>query len=349
MSSYQTATRTVIFLVGFLAVFQPFTAAAESVGDFYRGKRIRLIIGSAGGGGYDAFARSMVRYLGRYVPGNPNFVVENMPGGGGLLSANYLYNIAPHDGLVIGMVERGSAIDPIVNAKLGRARFDSRKFNWIGSPTQEVGLVIVRQPSPIKVVDDLKKVQLIVSSTTHTAPTSVYPRVLDNLFGTKFKVVEGYKGSHEALLALERGEVEGHVSGASSGVLRAQIDPWIRDGKVKIMMQLGLAKDSAYPDAALVTEFATTSDEREILTLMFAQQVLAYPLLTPPDVPADRVEALRKAFDATMKDTGFLEDASRQNLKVDPVSGAQIHGLLDKLYNTPAAVIDRFADLSGDK
>jgi tripartite-type tricarboxylate transporter receptor subunit TctC len=349
MSSYRNATIAVIVLAGLLTTFQPLTVAAESVEEFYRAKRIKLIIGSGGGGGYDAFARLMVRYLGRHIPGDPSFVVENMPGGGGLLSANHLYNIAPRDGLVVGMVERGSAIEPIVNAKLGRARFDPRKFNWIGSPTQEVGLVIVRQPSPIKTVDDLKKVQLIVSSTTHTAPTSVYPRVLNNLFGTQFKVVEGYKGSHEALLALERGEVEGHVSGASSGVLRAQIDPWIRDGKAQVMMQLGLTKDSAYPDAALVTQLATTSEEREIMALMFAQQVLAYPLLTPPGVPADRVEALRNAFDATMKDAGFLENAKRQDLKVDPVSGAQIHELLDKLYATPAAVIDRFAELSGEK
>jgi tripartite-type tricarboxylate transporter receptor subunit TctC len=336
-------------LIALLAAFQPFAAAAQSADDFYRAKRIRLVVGSAGGGGYDAFARAMVRYLGRHIPGNPSFVVENMPGGGGLLSANYLYNVAPRDGLVIGMVERGSVMEPIVNAKVGRARFDSRQFNWIGSPTQEVGLVMVRQPSPIKVIDDLKKVPLIVSSTTHTAPTSVYPRVLNNLFGTRFKVVEGYKSSRDALLALERGEVEGHVSGASSGILRAQIAPWIADGKIKIMMQLGLTKDVAYPDATLVNELATSSEDREILALMFAQQVLPFPLLLPPEVPVDRVEMLRHAFDATMKDAGFLEDTQRQNLKVDPVSGVQIHALLDKLYATPAAVIDRFAELSGDK
>jgi tripartite-type tricarboxylate transporter receptor subunit TctC len=349
MDSHQGALRALIFLAGFLAAFQPSMAAAQSVDEFYRGKRIRLVVGSAGGGGYDAFARTMVRYLGRHIPGNPSFVVDNMPGGGGLLSANYLYNVAPRDGLVIGMVERGSAMEPIVNAKLGRARFDSRQFNWIGSPTQEVGLVMVRQPSPIQEIDDLKNVPLIVSSTTHTAPTSVYPRILNNLFGTRFKVIEGYKSSRDALLALERGEVEGHVSGASSGILRAQIAPWIAERKIKIMMQLGLTKDVAYPDTILVTELATSSEDHEILALMFAQQVLPFPLMAPPDVPADRVDALRHAFDATMRDAGFLEDAQRQNLKIDPVSGVQIHALLDRLYATPAAVIERFSDLSGDK
>src|SRR5262245_55671015 len=198
----------IVLLVAFLATSLPVAASAQSGKDFYQGKRVRLIVGSAAGGAYDSFARAMVRHLGQHLPGNPGFVIENMPGGGGLLSSNYLYNIAPRDGLVIGMVERGAAIDPIINAKLGRSRFDSRKFNWIGSPTQELGLVIVRQPSPIRTFDDLKAIQLIVSSTSHTAPTSVYPRVLNNLFGTKFKVVEGYKSSREALIALERGEVE---------------------------------------------------------------------------------------------------------------------------------------------
>jgi tripartite-type tricarboxylate transporter receptor subunit TctC len=338
-----------IVLVAALAAFLPAAATAQSVDDAYRGKRVRLVVGSAAGGAYDSFARAMIRHLGQYIPGNPNFVIENMPGGGGLLSANYLYNVASRDGLVIGMVERGSAIDPIINAKLGRARFDSRKFNWIGSPTQELGLVIVRQPSPIKTFEDLKTTPLIVSSTSHTAPTSVYPRVLNNLFGTRFKVIEGYKSSRDALFALERGEVEGHVSGASSGVLRAQIKPWIQDGKASVLTQLGLAKDPAYPDAALITAFATTSDEREILALMLAQQFMAYPLLTPPEVPADRVAALRNAFDATMKDAGFLNDTAQQGLQVKPAGGAEIEEMLVKLYATPPQVLDRFAELVGDR
>ncbi len=324
-------------------------ASAQSVEDFYHGKRIRLVVGSAAGGAYDAFARSLLRHIGRYVPGNPSFVVENQPGGGGLLSANYLYNIAPRDGSVLGMVERGSALDPIVNPKAGRARFDSRKFNWIGSPTQETGLVIVRQPSSVKTVDDLRRNQLIVSSTTHTAPTSIYPRLLGSLFGMRFKVVEGYKSSREALFAVERGEVEGHVSGASSGILRAQIAPWLAGGMVKILMQVGLAKDVAYPEATLVTELATTRAERDIVDLMCAQQVMAYPLLAPPDVPADRVAALRSAFDAVVKDADFLADARQQSLVVNPVGGEAIEAMLVRLYATPPEILDRFATLVGDK
>src|SRR5262249_14945274 len=214
---------------------------------------------------------------------------------------------------------------------------------------QELGLVIVRQPSPIKAIEDLKTTQLIVSSTSHTAPTSVYPRVLNNLFGTKFKVVEGYKSSREALIAVERGEAEGHVSGASSGVLRAQISPWIQDGKVSVIAQVGLTKDPAYPAAALVTEFATTSEQREMLALMLAQQFMAYPLVLPPEVPAERVAALRSAFDATMQDAGFLNDTAHQGLQVKPARGADIEAMLVKLYDTPPAVLERFATLAGDQ
>jgi len=189
--------------------------------------RIRLVVGSGPGGGYDVFARTMVRYLSHYIPGHPSFFIENKPGGGGLLSSNYLYNIAPKDGLVLGMVERAAATDPVVNAKLGLSKYDSRKFNWIGSPTQEIGLGILRLPSPIRTVDDLRHNELIVSSTTNSASSSIYPRLLNGVIGTRFKLIQGYKSSQEALIAVDRGEVAGHVAGASSGILRAQIAPWI--------------------------------------------------------------------------------------------------------------------------
>jgi tripartite-type tricarboxylate transporter receptor subunit TctC len=345
----QRPLRPSFLLIAFLATLAANSTAAQSGEDFYRDKRIRLLVGSAAGGAYDAFARTVVRHISRYIPGNPNFVVENMPGGGGLLTSNYLYNIAPRDGLVIGMVERGAAIDAIVNAKLGHAKFDPLRFGWIGSPTQEIGLVIVRQPSPIRTAEDLKRYELIVSSTGRTDPTSVYPRMLNKLFDTKFKIVDGYKSSREALFAVERGEVEGHVSGASSGIMRAQFAPWIEQGKVRIVMQVGLVKDTTFAEAPLLTDFAQTSEVRDMMSLMFGQQSMAYPLLAPPDVPAERVGALRNAFDRTMTDSGFLADAERQNLKVDPVAGTQIESILTKLRSTPAATLDRFSALVAER
>src|SRR3954471_2854691 len=221
----------------------PICADAQPVEDFFRNKQVRLIVGSNPGGAYDAFARAIVPYLTRHIPGHPTFFIENRRGGGGLYASNHLYNVAPKDGSVIGLVERGAAMDPVLNQKAGNSFFDSRRFNWLGSPSQEVGLGLVRQPSPIRTMDDFRKHELIVSSSTRTSLSSIYPRLLNGMFGTKFKVVEGYKSATEALFALDRGEVEGHIAPASSGVLRAQISPWIASGQVKVIMQLGAKKD----------------------------------------------------------------------------------------------------------
>ncbi|HWG03449.1 MAG TPA: hypothetical protein VG271_00420 [Beijerinckiaceae bacterium] len=344
----RAATRF-IFAVLSLLVALPHVATAQSVADFYRGKTIRVIVGSEAGGGYDIYARTAMRLMSKYIPGNPGFVIDNMPGGGGLLAADYLYNIATKDGLTIGVVERGAPFEQLFNPGGNLAKFDARKFNWIGSPEQEIGLAFLRLPSPINSINDVKTHELVVSATTHTAPTSVYPRMLNTLFGTKFKVIEGYKSSQEALYALNRGEVEGHVSGASSGILRGQVAPWIVEGKVKVLLQLGLKKDAAYPDAPLVTELATTDEQRQILELLFAQQTISYPFVAPPGVPADRAAALRDAFDATMKDPDFIADTQRQRLNVDPIGGADIDKLLARVDATPPAILKQVTDLLGSR
>ena len=317
------------------------SALAQSVEDFFRGKVIRVVVGSAAGGGYDVYARATTRVMSHHLPGNPLFVIQNMPGGGGLLAANYLYNIASQQGIEIGMIERGAPFEHLFNQRDSLAKFDAQKFHWIGTPEQEIGLVFLRLPSPIKTIEDVRTHELVVSATTHTASTSVYPRLLNNLFGMKFKVIEGYKSSQEALYALDRGEVEGHLSGASSAVMRAQVSPWLSEGKVRVIMQLGLHRDPAFPDAGLVTDLARNEADRQILELLFAQQAISYPLLAPPGVPADRVKAFRDAFDATMKDPEFLEDAKRQRLAVDPFSGAEIDKLLDRVEHTPADILAR--------
>jgi tripartite-type tricarboxylate transporter receptor subunit TctC len=341
------ATKRFALAAMMLAVASPTIAPAQSVADFYRGKTIRVIVGSEAGGGYDIYARSVMRLMSKYLPGNPGFVIDNMPGGGGLLAADYLYNIATRQGLDIGVVERGAPFEQLFNPGGDLAKFDAQKFNWIGSPEQEIGLAFLRLPSPIDNILDVRTHELVVSATTHTAPTSVYPRMLNTLFGMKFKVIEGYKSSQAALYALDRGEVEGHVSGASSGILRGQVAPWIASGEVKVILQLGLKKDKAYPDAPLVTELAQSEDQRQILDLLFAQQTISYPFVAPPDVPADRAAALREAFDATMKDPEFLADAQRQRLNVDPIGGGDIDLLLAKVEATPPAILKQVTDLLG--
>ncbi|HEY4133915.1 MAG TPA: tripartite tricarboxylate transporter substrate-binding protein [Alphaproteobacteria bacterium] len=320
-------------------------AEAQSVEQFYKGRQIRFILGSAGGGGYDVYSRTITRYMGRYIPGNPTFLIQSMPGAGGLVSANYIYGISPKDGSEIGMTGRASAIEPLINPSDKSVKFEATKFNWLGTPQQELGLLLVSTKTPIKTLADLKTNELTVSSTGRAAATSVYPRLMNNLFGTKFKVVEGYKSSQEALLALERGEVAGHSSGGSSAAFRARIAPWLKDGSIKVMMQLSVTKDPDYPDVPLITELATNDSEKQILELVLVQQVMGRPMLAPPNVPADRVKALRDAFDATMKDKDFLAEAEKQQLEVKPVSGAELNAMLERVYATPKAVTDKVAEL----
>jgi len=321
-------------------------AQAQSVEQFYAGRQVKFFIGSPGGGGYDFYSRIVGRHLTRHVPGKPNFVMHNMPGAGGVVVANHLYNIAARDGSEIGMVARGAATQPLLDPRDRGPKYEATKFNWIGTPQQEVGLLIVRQPSHIQSIADLKSKELVLSATSSVAPTSYYPRVINKLLGTKFKVVEGYKGSQEALLALERGEVDGHASGSSSGALRERIAPWIKDGKVKVLAQIGLEKDPDYPDVPLIGELATTSAERQVMELLFAQQVMAWPIVAPPGTPPERVKALRDGFDATMRDPEFLADAAQQKLVINPVSGETIAALLTRIYATPQDLLDRVAALS---
>ena len=348
--NFNRAARLILSIsVAALTTLACIGAKAQSVEEFYHGKVVRVVVGSQAGGGYDIYARTVTRVMTRYMPGAPTFVIQNMPGGGGLLAANYLANIANQQGIEIGVVERGSLFERLFNGEKSLAKFDVRKFHWIGSPEQEVGLTFLRMPSPIARIEDLRTHELVVSATTHTASTSIYPRLLNTLFGTKFKVIEGYKSSQEALYALDRGEVEGHVSGASSGVMRNQVGPWLAAGHVKVIMQLGLRRDPTFPEASLVTDLARNESDRQILELVFAQQVTSYPFLAPPGVPADRVKALRDAFDATMKDAEFLDDSRRQRLAVDAVSGADIEALLDRVESTPPDLLARARDLlAGD-
>jgi tripartite-type tricarboxylate transporter receptor subunit TctC len=321
-------------------------AAAQTLEEFYSGRQIKFVIGSAGGGGYEFYSRLLGRYMSRYLPGNPLFVVQAMPGAAGMIAANYLYNIAPRDGSEMGMVGRAVGIQPLIDPKDPGPRYVATKFNWIGTPQKEVGLVLVRASSPIRTLEDLTRHELVVSGTSAAAPPSYYPRLMNKLLGTKFKVVDGYKSSQAALLALERGEVDGHTSGSSAAPVRARIRPWIQEGKIRVVAQIGLARDPEYPDAPLVIDLARQEIDRQILAVILSQQSMAWPIAMPPDVPAARVAAMRAAFDAAMVDPNFIADAAKQKLILNPASGKQIHELLERVYRTPKAILDRLVSLS---
>jgi tripartite-type tricarboxylate transporter receptor subunit TctC len=331
-----------------LAIPSASVSHAQSVEEFYSGKQLKFYVGSSAGTGYDVYARLVGRFLTKHLPGHPILLIMNMPGAGGVVVSNYLYNIAARDGSEIGMLPRAAATQPLLAPKDAGPKYVATKFNWIGTPQQEVGLLLVRQPSPIHSLADLKTHELILASTSSLSPSSYYPKLMNKLLGTKFKVVEGYKSSQEALLALERGEAEGHSSGSSSGALRERVAPWIKEGKVKILAQVGLEKDPGFPDVPLVTDLAASDDDKRVMELVFTQQLMAWPISAPPDVPEDRVVALRQAFDAAMLDTEFLAEAERQKLIINPVSGKKIAELLDRVYATPKELLDRVTAISAE-
>ena len=320
-------------------------ARAESIEDFYKGKRVDLVTSGSVGGGYDLYARVLARHMPRHIPGNPTITVKNMVGAEGIKAANFLYSIAPQDGSVIGGLQRNNGVMRLYDPDNAGIQFDPRKFHWLGSPQQEVGLFVISTKSGVRSAEDLKTHEVTVSSTARTAPTSVYPRMLNALYGAKIRVIEGYDGSQSGLLAIERGEVDGNVSGGSSASFRARFNPWIKAGTAMVVVQMGMARDPEYPNAPTALEIVTDPAARQLFEIAFTEQVMGRPFLLPPGVPADRVKALRAAFDATMKDKVMLDEAKAQKVEIDPVSGEQINALLERAFTTPLDVLARLREI----
>jgi tripartite-type tricarboxylate transporter receptor subunit TctC len=321
-------------------------ADAQSVAEFYRGKRISLVTSASVGGGYDQYARLLAKHLPRHIPGEPTIIVQNMVGAEGLRAANFLYNVAPQDGTVIGGLSRNTGLARFYDFNNAGIQFDVRRFHWLGSPQQEIGLFILSTRSGLGSIEDLKKREVAISSTARNSPSSIYSRILNATIGTLLKPVEGYDGSQACLLAVERGEVDAHVSGGSSAPFRARIAPWLKAGDAKVIMQMGMARDAAFPDVPTALEVVRAPADRQLFEIAFAEQVMGRPFVLPPAVPDDRVAALRSAFDATMQDAAFLDDARLQHAEIDPIGGRQINALLDRVYAAPAEVAARIRELA---
>jgi tripartite-type tricarboxylate transporter receptor subunit TctC len=331
-------------LVGCFALFAS-ARAARSVVDFYRGKQIMLVTSASVGGGYDQYARLLAKHMPRHIPGEPNIIVQNMVGAEGLRAANYLYNVAPQDGSVIGGLQRNTGLARFYDFNNAGIQFDARKFYWLGSPQQEIGLFILSTKSGMSSIEDLKTREVTVSSTANNSPTTVYSRILNATIGTKLKPIAGYDGSQACLLALERGEVDAHISGGSSAPFRARIEPWLEKGDAKVIMQMGMKRDSAFPDVPTAIEVEKTPAEKQLFDIAFAEQVMGRPFVLPPGLPLDRVATLRAAFNETVKDPEFLEDAKLQKADIDPVGGEDINALLDRVYAAPPDVVARIREL----
>ena len=319
---------------------------AQTPAEFYKGKRIALITSASVGGGYDQYARFLAKHMPRFIPGNPTIVVQNMPGADGIRAANYLYKVAAQDGMVIGGLSRNTGLIHFYDPNNASVQFDARKFHWLGSPQQEIGLFILRRESGAKSIDDLKRIEVTASSTARAAPTSIYPRMLNSLYGTKIKVVEGYPGSQESLLAMERNEVDSHVSGGSSAAFRARIAPLLKSGAARVILQMGMTRDAEYPDIPTAIEIMPTAEGKQLFEIAFAEQVMGRPFVLPPGVPADRVKVLRDAFDTALKDPALLEDAKSQRMEIDPVTGADINALLDRVYAAPENLAARLREMA---
>src|SRR5712691_432218 len=317
-----------IVLVGGLLV--PGAASAQP--------QLNLVIGYSPGAIYDAYGRIVARHLGKHLPGNQTVVVQNMPGAGSLRAANYLYVVAPKDGSTIGLFARGMAMQPLLDPQ--GVQFDAQKFNWLGSTSDEVSVVLASSAGPFKTIEDARSREMVVSASGSGSDTAIFPYILNGVIGTKFKVVTGYPGNAEMLLAVERGEADGNAGTSWTTLVSIKAD-WVRNKKISVLLQMASRKhpDLAYVPLAL--DLAKREADRMVFGLIFARQSMAYPFVAPPDVAPERVAALRNAFEATMKDPQFLADAKRQNLDIAPVSAAAIAAIVRRAYATPDDLIAR--------
>jgi tripartite-type tricarboxylate transporter receptor subunit TctC len=313
-------------------------AAAQSVADFYRGRAVTISVGLSAGGGYDLHARVLARFFGKHLPGAPAIVVKNAPGAGGLTLVNALYSTLARDGSELATFERGILLEPLLDA--APARFDPLKFAWIGSTDNDASTCLSWHTSPIRTMDDVLRQELIVGGTGSTAIANTFPRVLNAVLGTKFRVIPGYPGANEALLAMERGETQGFCSLGFS-TLEAIRPGWMADRKVNIFVQLALRKSSEHPEVPLALDFAKSDADRAAIELIVSPNLFARPFAAPPGVPADRLAALRKAFDETVTDPDYLAEAKARGLHVDLVPGAELDAVLRRIYATPTDIVTR--------
>jgi tripartite-type tricarboxylate transporter receptor subunit TctC len=320
-----------------LATLLP-VAAQDAVAEFYKGKLVSILIGFSPGGSSSLYAQALARHMGRYLPGGPNFIVQHVPGAGGLVLANNIYNTVARDGLAFGITGRTAAIEPLLGN--ANAKFDGRRFGWIGTANVEYTTCITWHSARVKTLADAMTMEAIVGGSGADATEVVFPKAANKLVGTRFKVVLGYPGSTELLLAMERGETEGFC-GIGWTFLKLRKSEWLRDKKINILYQMSLEKHPELPDVPAIIDYAKTPTDRKVFEFLFAPQEMGRPFFAPPGVPADRLAALRLAFERTLKDGAFLADADKLGVEVQHVGGAAIEKLLERIYASPKEVIDR--------
>ena len=311
---------------------------AGDVEKFYAGKTISFITSTGVAGPYDTTARAMSRHMHRHIPGNPAMVVKNMPGGGHVLATNFMYNTAPRDGTHIATVNGTIPTHQVIDGT--GVRFDARHFNWLGSTASPNLITVTWTNSKTRSIHDAMKNEVVAGATGAGSMAALYPTILNNVLGTKFKIVMGYKSAASIDLAMEAGEVESR-SGNSYDSLRSDHPDWLREGKVNILVQVGAKRAREMPDVPLMHELARTPQERAILVLLSSAVTVGRPVFLPPETPADRVAALRKAFDATMQDPAFLEETKKLGLEIEPTGWQELTRAVNETIDQPPEVIAR--------
>jgi tripartite-type tricarboxylate transporter receptor subunit TctC len=320
--------------------------AQQSAEEFFRSrKEMNFITSSPPGGGYDAYSRLFARYISKYLPGNPNILVNNMPGGGGIRAANFLYNIAPKDGSTIALLDRGIATAPLLYGEESQAQFEAVKFNWLGSAMRENGMGTVSTRASVRSIEDVKTREVIVGATAPEQDPAMFPRLLNDLLGTKFKIVYGYPGQPDMFLAIERGELDGVFMSGWSGPGRAYVREKMMEGKMNLLVQMSATGDPAHSDTPTIVSLIKDDQDRQIVELILSRLSLGRPFLSPPGVPADRVAMLRDAFRKAATDPALLEEAAKLRLAIDPIFGEEAQALIAKIYQSPPQLVQRARDI----
>ena len=320
------------------------TAMADPVSVFYRGKSVILIVGTGVGGGYDLYARTLARHIGKHIPGTPNVVVQNMEGAGGIRALNYLARIAPKDGTVFQATYGGLSIRPLIDP--AGVEFDPRTLRWIGSSGTQVNICVTWGDSPVKTLEDAMKREVMAAATGSSTNIATMPNLLNRLTGTKFKIILGYS-STSMRIALENGEAES-ICGLAYSVWIVSNPDWFSKRKLNVLAQFGLEKIKELPDVPLAVDFVASPQDKAVFTLIDVVQRMGQPYVAPPGIREDRLEALRNAFDQTMTDPEFLEESTRMNQAVDPLKGSEMEQLISGAYTLPVSVAARYAELMSE-
>lgn len=311
---------------------------------FFKGKAMTIVTSTGSGGNYDLVARLIARHMPRYN-GAESIVVRNMPGGGNVVATNFMFNIAPKDGTVIGVVNNAIPLHQVLDGR--NVRFDASKFNWIGSTGGRNEAIFIFRTTGIKTVADLQKKEAVLGGTGPASSIVIYPTVMNNLLGTKFKIITGYKSSKDVFLAMERGEIVARSGSLTS--IHTTFPKWMSEKKLYFLAQVGLRRDAEIPEAPLLTELARNEEQKQIMSLISSPGQLGQPYLAPPGLAADRLAALRKAFDATMADKQFMADAAKARVDIDPIKGDVIQKIVADVVATPKDVIAKARVASGKK